>query len=91
MSAIKNSSRTLSFEEYKMLKDEIISAGKKEYDEKLSAHLNEFRSSVVDEIGRKFSVVENDLEIIEKRIMFVTWFVPVIICAVFIAFQIISR
>ncbi len=91
MSALKNNSKTVSFEEYKLLKDEIIAAGKKEYDETLSSHLNEFRNSVVDDLENKFSIIGKDLEIIEKRIMFITWFIPVTICAVFIGFQIISQ
>lgn len=92
MAAPKSVSKsTLSFEDYKKVKKEILKEDEKIYEGAVSKHFEEFRKHLEENVDGRFNRIDNDLEIIEKRIMFITWFIPVVISVVYIALQIINK
>ena len=75
----KKRTPTTSFDEYKAIKDEIIEISEQRFENILTKRLLEFKKSLISELSTEFKSIDNRFESIEKRITFLTWFLPVFI------------
>jgi len=80
----KSTKKTVSFDEYKTIKDKIIEISEQRFENILSKRLlsfrQEFKTDLMAELNPRFDSVE-------KRLSFLTWFMPVLITLILTAFK----
>jgi hypothetical protein len=70
---------SLTFDEYKTIKDEIIEISEQRFENILTKRLREFKNSLMEELNIKFDAMDSKFSSLEKRMTFLTWFLPVFI------------
>ncbi len=98
----KSTKKAVSFDEYKTIKDEIIEISeqrfeniltkrlqsfKKEFKTELMSELNPRFDAIETKFDAKFSAIDHRFDSIEKRLSFLTWFMPVLITLILTAFK----
>jgi len=87
----KKSPRQVSFSDYKALKDEIIEISEQRFENILTKRLEENNRKIIEEMTERFQprFDANDIRFdsLEKRITFMTWFIPIVITLVMTAFK----
>ena len=76
-SKARKTKESVSFDEYKAIKDEIIEISEQRFENILTKRLKEFKSSLVGELNVKFEAMDSKFDSLEKRLTFITWFLPV--------------
>ncbi len=90
---VKKTKGSLSFDEYKAIKDEIIEISEHRFENILTKRLKEFKNSLMEElntkfdamdskfdaIDSKFNAIDSKFDSLEKRLTFITWFLPLFI------------
>jgi len=94
----KKSTRQVSFSDYKALKDEIIEISEQRFENILTKRLEENNRKLIEEMTERFqprfdamdvrfAANETRFDSLEKRITFMTWFIPIVITLVMTAFK----
>jgi len=92
----------VSFNEYKLLKDEIIEISEQRFENILTRRLAEFKKAIIDEIDirlkaitaqsdAKFEAIDARFNSLKKRISFLTWFLPVFITLLMVALRVYGK
>ncbi len=83
--------KNITFDEYKTVKDEIIKISEERFENLLTKRLNEFRKDFKRELmnelnprfdaidakfSSKFDAMNTRMDSMEKRLGFITWFLP---------------
>lgn len=93
---------TISFNDYKHIKDEIIEISEQRFENLLTRRLSEFKKSLMEEQDVRFSAIDSRInsleskfgsrfESIEKRLTFLTWFLPAFIGIILAFFKLIEK
>jgi len=98
----KSTKKAVSFDEYKTIKDEIIEISEQRFENILTKRLHsfkkEFKSELMGELNPRFDAIETKFDAkfgaidhrfdsVEKRLSFLTWFMPVLITLILTAFK----
>ncbi len=98
-SKTRKTKESLTFDEYKTIKDEIIEISEQRFENILTKRLKEFKASLMEEINLRIDALDNKFTTkfdaidskfdakfdgmnskfgsLEKRMTFLTWFLPV--------------
>lgn len=81
----------VSFNEYKLLKDEIIEISEQRFLNILNKRLAEFKREIMEEIDIRFAAIDARFNSLEKRISFLTWFLPVFITLLMVVLRVYEK
>jgi hypothetical protein len=87
----KTAAKTPSFDEYKSIKDEIISISELRYENLLNRKFDEFRKSfkkeIMDELDPKFEAINSSISIIKWSI----WSMPIFMTVILAVFTLLIK
>ena len=95
--ASTSKSGKISFDDYKSLKNEIIEISEQRFENILTKRLEKTKKDIIHDISGKFDlrfdIIETKYDArfnsLEKRMTFLTWFLPVLISVLLTLFKVI--
>ncbi len=91
----KSAAKTPSFDEYKSIKDEIISISELRYENLLNRKFDEFRKSfkkeIMDELNPKFEVIDVKFETIKSTMSIIKWSMPIFMTVILAVFTLLIK
>ncbi len=86
----KTPGKTVSFDEYKTIKDEIIEISEQRFENILTRRLREFKSELMIDLAPRFDAQDARFNAMQRQLTFITWFLPFILTTVMALFKFIG-